>query len=313
MGIVVIGTVFVDIKGYPENTFIPGGRNAGQVKQVFGGVSRNIVEDIGNMELRPHFVGLVDPNGIGAEIVEQLKRHKVDTRYMRAVPDGMGTWLAIFQNNGDVFGAISKRPDLMPILSILNEQGDEIFSKADSVTIELDMEVEIVKKVFELAAKHQKPVFAAVSNMSIASRRRDFLRSLDCFVCNQQEAGICFSEDYSGATPEEMLQILRSNIASAGIRRMVVTMGEYGAVYASSDGEAGICPARKVDVKDTTGAGDAFFAGVTAGLTYGKSLADSCAIGTRLSASVITSEGNTCPRFMPQEFGLDVTPEEPII
>jgi len=305
MSIVVIGTVFVDIKGYPDNTFLPGGRNAGQVKYVFGGVSRNIAEDIANLELRPTFVGLVDPSGTGNEIIQNLKDHKVDTRYMRATPDGMGTWLTIFQNNGDVFGAISKRPNLMPILDILAEQGDEIFANADSVTVELDMDTEIIKKVFELAEKHNTPVYAAVSNMSIASRRRDFLRSLDCFVCNQQEAGICFSEDYTDLSPEEMLEILKDNITSAGIRRMVVTMGEHGAVFASIDGEAGICPTRKVDVKDTTGAGDAFFAGVTAGLSYGKSLADACAIGTRLSASVITSECNTCPRFQPQEFDLD--------
>ena len=41
MGIVVIGAVFVDIKGYPYSTFIPGGRNAGYVEYVHGGVSRN--------------------------------------------------------------------------------------------------------------------------------------------------------------------------------------------------------------------------------------------------------------------------------
>ena len=54
---------------------------------------------------------------------------------------------------------------------------------------------------------------------------------------------------------------------------MVVTMGAQGAVYATNDGEEGWCPAKKVDVKDTTGAGDAFFAGVTIGLTYGKTMA----------------------------------------
>ena len=53
MGIVVIGAVFVDIKGYPLSTYIPGGRNSGRVEQVHGGVSRNIVEDIANVELRP--------------------------------------------------------------------------------------------------------------------------------------------------------------------------------------------------------------------------------------------------------------------
>ena len=53
MGIVVIGAVFVDIKGYPQSTYIPGGRNAGRVEQVHGGVCRNVAEDIANVELRP--------------------------------------------------------------------------------------------------------------------------------------------------------------------------------------------------------------------------------------------------------------------
>ena len=48
MGIVVLGAVFVDIKGYPSDVYIPGGRNAGRVEQMHGGVSRNIVEDIAN-------------------------------------------------------------------------------------------------------------------------------------------------------------------------------------------------------------------------------------------------------------------------
>ena len=56
MGIVVLGAVFVDIKGYPSDVYIPGGRNAGRVEQMHGGVSRNIVEDIANVELQPTFI-----------------------------------------------------------------------------------------------------------------------------------------------------------------------------------------------------------------------------------------------------------------
>jgi pseudouridine kinase len=73
------------------------------------------------------------------------------------------------------------------------------------------------------------------------------------------------------------------------------------------DGEKGICPARNVQVKDTTGAGDAFCAGVSIGLTYGKTMAESVEIGTHLAASVITSSENVCPRFLPEELGLSVT------
>ena len=228
MGIVVLGAVFVDIKGYPSDVYIPGGRNAGRVEQMHGGVSRNIVEDIANVELQPTFIGLVDDTGAGADVVRKLKAHKVNTDYIRVTKDGMGTWLAIFDNGGDVVAAISKRPDLRPILSILEEQGDEIISRADSIAFEIDMDKEIVKKVFALAEKYHKPVYAVVSNMSIAVERRDFFRSTHCFVCNQQEAGILFSEDYDDKTPEEMQRLLAARIRSAQIPRMVVTMGAQG-------------------------------------------------------------------------------------
>ena len=78
-----------------------------------------------------------------------------------------------------------------------------------------------------------------------------------------------------------------------------------GSVYADVQGNCGICPARKVQVLDTTGAGDAFCAGVAIGLTYGKSLPEAVEIGTLLAASVITSKENVCPRFLPEELGLD--------
>ena len=276
MGIVVLGAVFVDIKGYPSEVYIPGGRNAGRVEQVHGGVSRNIAEDIANVELRPTFISLVDDSGAGADVIKKLKSHKVNTDYIRVTPNGMGTWLAVFGNNGDVEAAISKRPDLHPILDTLIEHGDEIFSQADSISLEIDIDKDIVKQVFMLAEKYDKPVYAVVSNMRIAVERRDFLRSTHCFVCNQQEAGILFSDDYCDKTPQEMADILAERIKAARIQRMIVTMGEHGAVYATIDGEKGICPAKKVDVKDTTGAGDAFFAGATIGLTYGKTMQEAC-------------------------------------
>jgi pseudouridine kinase len=73
---------------------------------------------------------------------------------------------------------------------------------------------------------------------------------------------------------------------------MVVTMAGQGAVYARANGESGVVPAKKVDVIDTTGAGDAFFAGTVIGLTYGKNLPASCEIGSRLAASVISITEN---------------------
>lgn len=306
MGIVVIGATFVDIKGYPHSAFIPRGRNAGAVEQIHGGVGRNVAEDVANCELRPTFISVVDDSGIGRDVVAKLKNHKVNTDYIRVTPNGLGTWLAVFDNEGDVYASVSKRPDLLPIADILDEFGDEVFRNADSIIVEIDVDKEIVKRVFRLAEKYQKKVFAVVSNMSIALERRDFLQSIDCFVCNQQEAGLLFSDDYSDHTPAQLAQVLQRNVQNARIPGMIVTMGGEGAVYASLDGEVGHCPARKVMVNDTTGAGDAFCAGAAIGLTYGKDMKTACEIGIHLAASVIVTSENVCPRFLPRELGLDI-------
>ena len=91
MSIVVIGAVFLDIKGYPSRTYIPGGRNAGKVRYVHGGVSRNVAEDLGNLGLEPVFLSLVDPSGTGEDVLFRLQEHGVNTRFVRKVPEGMGT------------------------------------------------------------------------------------------------------------------------------------------------------------------------------------------------------------------------------
>ncbi len=310
MAMVVIGTVFVDIKGFPEDLYIPEGRNAGRVEIVHGGVGRNVAEDIANVELRPRFVGMVDDTAEGAEVLRKLKNHKVNTDYVAVTQDGMGMWLAVFNNGGDIAGSISKRPTSDAMLRMLEEKGDEIFADADSIVIEIDLDKELIKTVFKYAEKYHKRVYAVVANMSIASQRRDFLQSIDCFVCNEQEAGILFVCDFSGLTPEELCEELSRRVVSARIPSMVVTMGSRGAVYADMNGDKGVYPARKVKVRDTTGAGDAFCAGVAIGLTYGKTMREAVEIGTRLASSVITVSENVCPRFLPQELGLDVKIKE---
>ena len=91
MGIVVIGDVFIDIKGFSTSPYIPYGRNAGTIAQIHGGVGRNVAEDIANVELEPTFVSSVDDDAMGEDVIRKLDRHKVNTKYMKKVKNGMGT------------------------------------------------------------------------------------------------------------------------------------------------------------------------------------------------------------------------------
>ena len=106
-GIIVIGAVFVDIKGFPEGIYLPTGRNAGKIKYVHGGVSRNVVEDIANIELRPTFLGIVDDSALGGDVIRKLQNHKVNTEYMRTDS----------QWHGNLAGRASTTTEIWPVLS----------------------------------------------------------------------------------------------------------------------------------------------------------------------------------------------------
>ena len=304
MAIVVIGTIFVDIKGFPDNVYIPTGRNKGRVETIHGGVGRNVVEDIANVELQPRFVSLVEDSDMGRAVISKLNKHKVDTQYVLEDPNGMGIYLAIFDESGDVAGSVSQRPVMLPLAELIEEKGDEIFADADSIVIEIDIDKEVLKPTLQFAKKYNKPVYAVVSNMSIASKRRDLIHDVDCIVCNEQEAELLFVTDFSECTPEEVAEKLPGLVENADMAGVVVTLGSKGAVYANRKGESGYCPAKAVNVADTTGAGDAFFSGVAIGLTYGKPMKEAVEIGTRLASSVIFSSENVCPRVLPSEFGI---------
>lgn len=305
MGIVVIGATFVDIKGFPLGKYIPTGRNAGRLQYVHGGVARNVVEDMANVGLHPTYLGLVDDTPLGSEVVRRLAERGVNVDYVMTRPGGMGTWLAVFNDYGDVAGSVSQRPDMLPLVELLDTRGDEIFANADSVVIEVDLDREIVEKALELAERHGRRIYGIVANISLVRRNQDLLPRFSCFICNRQEVGYLFREDCVRKSAAEMEEFLGEQVEELEIASMVVTMGSLGAAYARCDGTRGFCkPPRRIKADDTTGAGDAFCAGVSLALTYGKSMEEAITIGSVLGASVLHSEENVCARFDAAELGL---------
>ena len=311
MAIVVIGTIFVDVKGYPLGAFIPDGRNPGRMAVVHGGVARNVAEDLGRLGLSPVFVGLTDRSALAGDVRTRLAKSGVNTRFMFESNSGMGTWMAIFNDKGDVAANISVRPDLSPLTACLDAHHRDIFEPADSIILEIDIEEETVERVFQYAEQYGKRVTAMVSVMSIALQRRRFFSRTGCLICNLQEAGMLAEaaglfagEKFASLPLSDLEQSVGALARAEGLSRLIVTLSERGAVYADCSGATGWCPAQKVDLVDSTGAGDSFCAGAAAALTAGAHLAEAARVGNALAATVITDTENVCPVMKPEEIGL---------
>ena len=297
-GTAIIGTIFVDIKGYPEGIYNPVGRNIGTVNLLPGGVSRNVAENFVNLGMPSRFVSSVDHTAIGADIIRQFSESGIDTRFIAEGKSAMGLWLAVFDENGDLAGSISHQPDFSALEALIRQQGDAIISDCDNIILEIDMNESIAERVLDLAEKYNKKVYVIVGNMGIILRRPEFLRRVDCFICNEIEAGRLFQCNLSESDPAAMMRFLPGAADAAGIPSIIVTMGPRGAVYYDSRSrEIGACPAIPCHLVDSTGAGDAFLSGVVMALTRGLPLKSAVQAGTKLACLVVQRLENACPKI----------------
>ena len=295
---VVVGVTFVDIKGFPNEKYNPQGRNLGSVRVVHGGVSRNVVEDFANVGMPVSFASMLEDTAFGRDVARKLTNAGADLRYtITASDNGLGMWLVVLDETGNLAGSISRMPDTTILEDYIVQSGAEIVSGAENIVLEIDLSERIAADVLALAKKYDKKVYAIVGNMSVILAHPEFLQQTACFICNEIEAGRLFDSDVVPAfSPEQMLEYLPTAAKAAGIRSMVVTMGSHGAVYYDGETEdRGICPPYPAEVVDTSGAGDAFFSGTVMGLTRKLPLHEAVRYGAKLASLTIASEENSCP------------------
>jgi sugar/nucleoside kinase (ribokinase family) len=108
------------------------------------------------------------------------------------------------------------------------------------------------------------------------------LPHLDIFLCNTVEASRISGRDHH--------QGAASFFREKGAGAVVVKLGERGC-WLESDEFSGVIPTGQVQVIDTTGAGDAFAAGLTAGLLRDESLMEACRSGNAAASRVVAALG----------------------
>ena len=292
--IAVIGSVLMDLKGYPLGKYESGGRNAGRIVEKPGGVACNVCWDLSVAGVLPVFVTVLEDTAAGYMIVEQLTKVGTDLSHSIIGTGGIGKWLAVFDETGEVVASVSQRPDLSGLIEVLVQDGRNILAECDGIAVALDIDRRVLDVLFALAKELSVPVYGMVSNMTIALRHKDLIAQTSCFVCNRNEAEQLFANEYMYMHGRALAEYVRSQTERFGIDRIVVTDGAQGAVYCDC-GYIGEIACEHVKVVDTTGCGDAFFAGTTAGLVQGMSLADACRLGAHMAALTIGSQDNVCP------------------
>lgn len=231
------------------------------------------------------FLGRVGDDGFGEPLVEALAEKGVDTSLIEAAP-GSSTGTAVITVTPDGENAITVAPGANRRLTEEDvDDAAEAIGGARVLVAQMEVSPEVVLRAVEVAA--QNGTRALVNLAPPFEVTRELLEQLDPLVVNEHEAAFLLGERVEGVNGALSAA---SELLALGPRSVVVTVGKDGAVF--SDGESTEhLPAPRVDVVDTTGAGDAFVGALAASLARDDSLEDAVAYAVRAGAAAVTKEG----------------------
>ncbi|MGI8541202.1 MAG: ribokinase [Rubrobacteraceae bacterium] len=238
------------------------------------------------------FLGCVGDDGIGEPLIASLSENGVDASLVRAAGN-VATGAAFITVTPDGENVITVAPGANRSLT-----PDDVDGVADTIrgsrvlVAQMEIPLETVERAVEVAASGGTRVL-----LNLAPSREvppALLGKLDPLVVNEHEAAFLLGAKVEGAKEAA------SSLLSLGPKSAVVTVGASGAVFASGEADfvsIGHFAAPKVEVVDTTGAGDTFVGALAARLSKGDALPDAVSYAVRAGAVAVTKEGaqGGCP------------------
>lgn len=282
--ITVIGGINIDIEGMPYDTLIYRDSNPGRIKMSYGGVGRNITENIARLGGDVAMVSVAGDDYMGTGAVEALKSLGVDTSHIRiAKGETSAMYLSILNSKNDMELAICNMDILERITPQFIDEAAELLSKSRIVALDTNLEPELLRYITETTtgvAKFLDPV-----SVTKAVRAKDIIGEFDIIKPNLLEAEIL-----SGIKITEESDIRRAAAVflDRGVSKVYITLGENGVYYADKGNDGFIRPG-SVEIVSATGAGDAFSAAIIMGFVNNIDTAKTAELGMAAAAFAMQS------------------------
>lgn len=292
MDVMCLGIYVADALAKPI-TKIPDWRQLELVDQVelhTGGCANNTGTGLARLGLKVGTMGKVGVDGFGDFILKHLTSEGIDIRGMKRddkvntsftfvmiAPDGERAFFHYVGANG-AYSYEDVDFDLIGEAKILHVAGSFVMPKLDG-----EPTARVLKRAHELGVKTSLDTVWNGDIDALATLAPSF-EYLDYFVPSIDEARLMTGQD----TPEDIAKFFMDR----GVGTVGLKMGPDGCYLMNKDGGVYI-PAFKINVVDTSGAGDSWIAGFLAAMSKGWDLEKAGRFGSAMGAMCATAIGTT--------------------
>jgi len=257
MKVVIIGAANIDIIAKSKVSIIPGDSNPADIKLKAGGVARNIAAMLALRKIEVDFITAVGDDPFANLLRESCADIGINTdAWIVKNNISTGVYLASLENNGELYTGFNATTALESIRTAELTKHRNRIRDADLLILDLNLSEEIITLAIEL--RNERPIMVDAVSAAKAPRIKNVLGKIDILKLNRLEAEAL--TDITLDTKQHVKQAANS-LVSIGAKRVFITLGLAGVCAADADA-AIFVPAVPIVVKDVTGAGDAFTAGV---------------------------------------------------
>lgn len=275
----IIGAANIDYFGMVKDNLIMNDSNKGMIKISFGGVGRNICENLARLKSNITFITVIG----GDELGKLMKKELEDLGVNLIIPDNTlstSSYMALHDNTGDMILAINDMDVFDKINVEYIKTQHHIINQYKYIICDGNLSQEAIDYIIK-TYKNKKIMVDGISTNKVM-KFKNHLKDIYLLKCNIYEAQALIGiNEFEDALVSSLLKLGSSNV--------VVTNGTKDIYF--SDGvqiyRSEVIP--KEDIINATGAGDAMFSGITYQLLNGKTIQEGVEFGKKLSTLTLDS------------------------
>ncbi len=249
-----------------------------------GGKGGNQAVAAAKLGANTYMIGSVGSDVFGKQMIYELSQYHINTDYIKVDPKKPSGVAMVICNNKDNRIILGNGANYSLTAEEVREGIKWLGKPGDLFLTQLENDPEVVYQSLHYAK--QKGMTTVFNPAPACHIKDDVYKAVDLLIMNQTECNTL-----SGILPkteeecERALDFFQEKGAFA-----LITLGDKGSVFREGGNLIWI-PAKKVDVVDTTGAGDAYIGALCARLTKGESIAEALKFSTEVAAICVTRRG----------------------
>jgi pseudouridine kinase len=291
--IACFGAANLDRKLRSLATLKMGTSNPARQDESFGGVARNIAENLARLGAPVALTTAIGDDSSGRALLAHAEGAGIDTRgTLRLADTCSGTYTAVLDDHGEMMLALADMALYDAITPEFLASRQPRRALPALTVADMNLPRETLAALLADALSDTVPlVIVAVSQPKMARLPAD-LRGLRLLILNQGELETRVGKplrtdaDFAAAC---------AAVQDQGAQNLIVTRGGAGVIFTRAGGIDRLA-APEARIVDVTGAGDAFAAAVCWSLFQGsEDLGLACRRGLKLSAMTLECEETVCP------------------